>query len=148
MKAIKHKYVELELYKQILDNVVNFCVDIVVKHNGRYVLVTRSQNPMKGVPWVVGGRVHQRETAEYAAIRKLKEEIGIFNPINLRPIGYYEGVFDSNSYKDNTTYHTFSLVFETEIDSIEDIKLDDTSQSWGLYDHLPEKFKLIRIFGE
>ena len=144
----KTKYIKTDLYQKIIENSVNFCVDIVVKCNGKYLLVTRSQNPMKGDPWVIGGRVSQRETASYAAIRKLKEEVGIFHPKNLRPIGYYEDVYDSNSFSGDTVYHSFSLVFECEIDSTDDIVLDDTSQTWALYDSLPERFKLIKIYGK
>ena len=144
----KVKYIEKELYQKIIENVVNLCVDIIIKCDSKYLLVTRNEQPMKGDPWVIGGRIHQRETARYAAIRKLKEEVGIFHPKNLRPIGYYEDVFNSNSFSDKTVYHSFSLVFECEIDSTDDIVLDDTSQTWALYDSLPERFKLIKIYGE
>ena len=141
------KLIEQELYQTILESVVNFCVDVVVKHKDRYILVTRTDNPMKGEPWVIGGRVQQGESVRSAAIRKLKEEIGVTSYLKLKPVGYYEDVYDSTAFKENVIYHSFSFVYETEIESIEDIKLDKTSNGWGLYDNLPSRFNL-RNFDE
>tara|TARA_R110000868_G_scaffold303184_3_gene563704 strand:- start:11 stop:451 length:441 start_codon:yes stop_codon:yes gene_type:complete len=139
------KFIEEELYKTIIENVIVLCVDIVVKYKNQYVLLKRAEEPMKNVPWPVGGRITQSETAVMAAHRKLKEELNLTNYSRLRTLGYYEDHYKNNSFKDNTDYYTLSVVFETEINSLDNLGIDATSINFGLHDSLPERF-IIRPF--
>ena len=70
-------YIEPAMYRYFLENVTNVCVDILLKHRGLFVLLKRSEEPCKDLYWPIGGRIHKGETAEQAARRKIKEEIGI-----------------------------------------------------------------------
>lgn len=85
-------YIEDSLYKQILENSVNLCVDVLLRYDHKYLLIKRKEEPCKGIYWPIGGRIHKGEGAEQAARRKIFEEIGIDFSAPIKPIGYYEEI--------------------------------------------------------
>jgi ADP-ribose pyrophosphatase YjhB (NUDIX family) len=123
------------------------CTDILVKYKDKYVLLRRAEEPMKNVLWPIGGRINQGETAIESAIRKLKEELGIINFKPLKPLGYYEDHYTANSFNANTNYYTLSIVFETEIESIDNLIVDYTSIEFELQDKIPEQFIIKPFIG-
>jgi len=140
-------YIEKDLYKTIIENVIILCTDILVRYKNKYVLLRRAQEPVKNVLWPIGGRIKQGETALESATRKLKEELGIINFKPLKVLGYYEDHYTANAFKDNTDYYTLSIVFETEIESIDDLNVDYTSIDFELQDKLPEQFIIKPFIG-
>jgi mutator protein MutT len=52
-------------------------VSVLVRHDGRVLLVKRGRNPFAGTWSLPGGRIEPGETAEAAAIREVREETGI-----------------------------------------------------------------------
>ena len=135
-------YIEPELYKAVINNVINVCVDVVLKHKGRFLLIKRLEEPCKWVFWPIGGRIYKGETAEEAAIRKIKQEIGIDYTDKLKPVGFYEDTYTENSFSNNTTYSTISIVYIGDIHDINNIELDHTSGDWGLFTELPDRFNI------
>ena len=134
-----------KLYKDILEVLPVLCVDIALVHQGKYILVKRSNHPKKDLWWVPGGRVHKGETVENACHRKVKEELNI-EITNLRLIGYYEDLYENNDFELEDMIHTVSIVFEATTKSL-DITLDDQSSDWDFFDNLPKEFK-IKQYGE
>ena len=139
-------YIESSLYQKIIDCSVNLCVDIFLEKDGKYLLIKRTQEPVKGVYWPIGGRIHKGETAEQAARRKIKEEVGIDYHYDLTSIGYYEDQYSANSFRTDTHYHTLSIVFLGKINDL-NIKLDKTSEEWGFFQNFPERF-VIKKFSQ
>jgi colanic acid biosynthesis protein WcaH len=133
------------IYQTIINNSVNLCTDIFLYHNDKMLLVRRTQEPCKGIFWPIGGRIHKGETAEQASRRKIKEEIGIDFRGLLLPIGFYEDQYTSNSFIENTHYHTLSIVFRGQIDDISNISLDKTSDDYDFFDNMPSIFKLQKF---
>lgn len=131
-----------DTYRIIIDNVINVCTDVCLKYKGRYLLIQRTEEPCKGVFWPIGGRIHKGETAEQAARRKILEEVGIHYTGTLKNTGYYEDQYTENSFSNNANYCTISIVFEGELHDVEKITLDNTSENWGFFDNLPERFKV------
>lgn len=131
-----------QLYKTIIDNAINLCTDIFLYHNGKMLLVRRTQEPCKGLYWPAGGRIRKGETADQAARRIIKKELGIDFLGDLQPIGFYEDQYSANSFMTNTHYHTLSIVYRGELDDISNIILDDTADDFQLFDKMPLTFKL------
>jgi colanic acid biosynthesis protein WcaH len=132
-------------YKKIIETMPILCVDLIVQNSkGEYLLVKRTNEPLKGQWWVIGGRVPKEETMEQAARRKIKQETGLDIGL-LKPIGYYEDKFEANPFGLVTTLHTVSVVFLTVVDHNQQIKLDHQSANWKFSKELPEDF-LIRRF--
>jgi len=127
-------------YAQIIEVLPILCVDVAVHNSrGEYLLVQRANEPLKGQWWVVGGRVLKGETLEQAAIRKVKEEVGL--KVSLaEPIGYYEDAFETNPFGLSKPLHSVSIVFSTVIDDRQQIKLDRQSSGWRYSNELPARF--------
>lgn len=131
-----------QLYREILRQLPLLCVDIVVQSKtGRYLLVRRRNEPLMDQYWVIGGRILHCEKAEDAARRKLQEEAGLV-PNELEFMGYYQDVFDRNSFEDGIAYHTLSLVFRTQLDSDASVTLDSQSSDFVWAETLPPRFQV------
>ena len=132
------------LYKKTIGLLPIFCVDVIIRDSaGRYLLVKRKNQPLKGCYWVVGGRVHRGELANVAAQRKMHQEVGLRVKRDLfRLVGYTEAVFKRNAFGTPTGVHTVSVVYCTEIEGSEPIRLDGQSSAWKFSDRLPKNLKM------
>ena len=131
-----------ELYKTIIDNAINLCTDVLLYHKDKMLLVRRTQEPCKGMYWPVGGRIHKGETADTAARRIIKKELGIEYSGVLNPIGFYEDQYTANSFMTDTHYHTLSVVYKGYIDDISNIVLDETADDFQLFEKKPLTFNV------
>jgi len=136
-------YIEDSLYKQILENSVNLCVDVLLRYDHKYLLIKRKEEPCKGVYWPIGGRIHKGEGAEQAARRKIFEEIGIDFSAPIKPIGYYEDTYETNSFGYGP-YSTLSICWLGYLSKTqyESIQLDKTSSKFRLHTHIPARFTI------
>ena len=132
-------------FKTILDNTPLLCVDIVVRHKGKYLLVKRKNWPLKGIFWLPGGRVFKGETIAMAVKRKNKEETRLKVKL-IRPLGYFEYFFKSHELSLKNGYHPVSIVYLVEPLSLK-IKLDKQSSDWKFAKKLPPKF-IIKPFNK
>lgn len=129
-----------DLYKRILSVMPIICVDVVIQNGkGKYLLVQRKNEPLKGEWWVIGGRILHGESVRDACVRKTREEVGLAIA-DLRLLGLYEDLFDKNSFQVPEPYHTLSLVFETRVTMVQDIQLDSHHSAWNWFDRLPDRF--------
>jgi ADP-ribose pyrophosphatase YjhB (NUDIX family) len=112
-------------------------VDIIVKHKGKYLLVKRLNEPLKGMYYLPGGRVYKGEHTIVAAKRKLKEETGL-TAKNLKFYGYSDGIFKKNDYG-LLSVHTTSIIFLCT-KFIGSIKLDAQSSAYKWSAKLPNKW--------
>lgn len=134
------KKIPFKLYKRIIDVLPILCVDAAVLHKGKFILVKRKNEPLKGGWWVPGGRVLKGETLEKAIGRKVKEELGIKIKI-VRPFGYFEHYFRENEFGVESGIHQVSIVFLVKPVSL-NIKLDKQSGTWKFSKSLPKIFKI------
>ena len=143
----KIMFIPLNEYKDIITKIPILCVDIILRHKNKVLLVKRTNEPSKGVYWPIGGRVHIGESAEAAARRKILEEIGVDLKGPLIPIGYYEDNYTASAFENNTEYSTFSLVFVADLnrEGKLKIKLDNTSEDFGFFDTLPKAMVIKRF---
>ena len=138
-------FIKETFYKDIIQSIPILCVDIIIKNEKEeFLLIKRSNQPLKGEFWLVGGRINQGEYAEDAAQRKLMQEVGIQKD-KFKFVGVYEGIFDVDPFdKVDNTYHTIGLVFEIQINSQTEINLDEQSSEWKWSNTFPEKYKMIQ----
>ena len=64
-------------YKLIINNIPVLCVDLLIIHDGKCLLLKRNNEPAKGEFWFAGGRVRKFETIENAALRISKTETNL-----------------------------------------------------------------------
>ncbi len=139
--------IPLDEYKKIIASIPILCVDIVLRNSaGKFLLGRRTNEPLQGELWVIGGRVLKGERAEAAARRKLREELAL-ELDELELLGVYEDFFDKNSLGVDTLYHTVSLVFGGRIDESAGIRLDQQHTAWTFADALPERLVIKPLSG-
>lgn len=137
-----------EQYKRILEVMPILCVDVVIRNaRGEYLLVKRANEPLKGLWWVIGGRVHKNETLEQAVIRKVRQETSLVVR-KMQPIGYYEDMFEDNSIKLATPLHAVSVVFAIAVANDVKIRLDAQSMEWKFARRLPSDFRVREFVTE
>lgn len=132
------------LYRQIVELMPILCVDLVIAHEGKYLLVKRKNEPVKGLWWPPGGRVWKGETIEKAARRKAKEEIGVHVRV-IAPVGYYEDSWSESAFGKGKDTATLSIVVLASTNSLK-FRVDEQSASWKWSRQLPKRF-VIKPFG-
>lgn len=136
---LKNYVLPYEKYKEIVEAMPILCVDCILVHEGKYLLVKRKNEPLKGEYFVPGGRVLKGEKLEDAIKRKMKEEVGIDIKI-ISVAGFYEDFYKENELGLDLV-HTLGVVYVASPLST-NIKLDDQSSDFIWSEKLPEKFKL------
>ncbi len=126
-------------------------VDTLIEDNGRVLLIQRKGEPFDGKWALPGGFVEYGETVEHAAVREVKEEVGINVEL--------EGLLGVYSDPDRDPRgHVVSVVFigkkkggkERKSSEIRDFMwalLDKTDKIEFAFDHatIIEDYKIIRM---
>lgn len=98
-----------DLYKQIIQLMPIICVDVLIEHNNKYLIIKRNDEPAKGEWWLVGGRLHKNESLENCVIRKCKEEVGldveIIKQLTIKETQFKTGPFHIPIHSINIIYH-------------------------------------------
>ncbi len=105
-----------DLYNEIISLIPIVCVDVAIVYNNKILLIKRRDEPAKGEWWLPGGRLHKGETLEDCALRKAKEETGLYCEVG--PMTY-------DASTDFGTVHSVNFVYLL-FASDDNVKLDDT----------------------
>ena len=93
----------------------------IVSPNGQELLLcTRAKNPDKGSLDLTGGFVDEKETAEEAICREIKEELNL----DVTKVNYLFSLPNLYVYSDFTV-HTLDLFFLVEVDNLDVMKCAD-----------------------
>ena len=124
-------------YRKIVGLVPLVCVDVVLAYRGKYILVKRATEPLKGLWWVVGGRLRKGETTRLAAKRKVWEEVGL-HAKHLRLLGVYEESYPTSAWGVPTS--SVSVVYSAEVERFSPTP-DETVSAVKLAKSLPARFR-------
>lgn len=116
-----------EEHRWMTENVVFGCVDVLVIHNGNYLLCKRAENPAKSQFWMPGGRILKGETVKDCALRICEREIGQ-KVKYIRALGFTETIFKESRY-DGVGVHTLNAIVVVEAPSNK-IKLDESHSDY------------------
>lgn len=122
-------------YKKILELMPICCVESMILHRGRVLLVKRNMEPCKGEWWFPGGRIRKNEGIEEAAERKALEEAGIKAKAE-RKIGTYETRSKYGPYGSikNGVHTINTCVLVKPVSSKIEVSLDSTSSGYRWFD--------------
>ncbi len=125
------------LYKKIHKTMIVVCVDLVVKHGKEFLLVKRKNDPLKGEWFLPGGRVYKGEGLRAAALRKLKEEVGLRGRVR-KLLGAGEQ-FVKDGYYPKVSAHVVSFIFLVDTKSKKSVQLDSQSEAFAWFKKIPAK---------
>lgn len=129
----KHSILSEEVYGLVLDNIVIACVDMLVIFNGQLLIGKRAYHPQKDW-WVIGGRLKTGESAEEAATRHVKRDLGIDTETNRYKyiLNFYGSWALRAHYPAENGTHTQSNVYAIELNESEykSLKMGNEYVEW------------------
>lgn len=125
MNSMRCGWIAEPLYTKIRNNMPIPCVDILVLHENRLLLMKRRNTPGKGLWFTPGGRILKGESLEGAVNRVLSEETGL-SAIQITQCGamshdwpeiqtitvFYKVIVDSDSVLLNEEHSEFMWISE------------------------------------
>lgn len=109
------------------------CVDLVVRHDGRVLLVRRTKAPAVGEWFWPGSRVHKGERLTDAVHRVARDEVGL--TVDIRgQLGVSEHFWGTSSVDGVERRHTVPIVYLVEPSGEFAVDLDDDHDAWRLVD--------------
>lgn len=101
-----------DIYKLIIQLMPIICVDILIEHNNKFLIIKRNDEPAKSEWWLVGGRLYKNELLNDAVIRKCKEEVGldveIIGQLAIKETQFKTGPYHIPIHSINIIYHVTS----------------------------------------
>jgi len=131
-------FIPEEEYLKIIKQMPIFCVDFLIRCKDKYLLIKRTNEPLKGVYWLVGGRLNFRESIQELSERVQMREIGRYFP-NLKLIGFSNYFFPSVEGERAT--HTPTMLYLVEVDEMFEPIIDDTHSDFIWSNELPDELK-------
>src|SRR3989338_2571509 len=122
MSAMKG-FIPPEKYKEILDLIAIPCLDVVARHQGKFLLIKRENEPEKGRWGLPGGRIFKSETFVQAANRKLKEEANLTGTI-VKITGPYETFFKEAPFGITSGVHSVNVAVLMDVEDITPLRFD------------------------
>ena len=124
-------------YNLILKTMPIFCVDWLVRCRDQYLLLERTQQPLRGSYWIIGGRLRLDESVAEAAQRLQLRELG-------RYCGEGEMIGFSNyrfpKVEDARATHTPAVSYVVDVEETFEPVLGETESSFIWTPDLPEIF--------
>ena len=129
-------FIEEKEYQKIMKSMPIFCVDFVFRCKDKFLLIKRTQEPVKGVFWVIGGRLRFKETVQELAERVHTREIGRYYS-DFKLVGFSNYIFPD--VLEARATHTPTLLYLVEVQEEFTPTLDETSSEFMWYDKLPDE---------
>src|SRR3989344_1353318 len=125
-----------KLYSQILEHMPIPCIDFVLYHQGKVLLMYRTKEPAKGRWWVQGGRIFKHEQLEEALQRLARREIGSEGKI-IKKLGVYEYHSDKAALGVKTGTHSIVVVYLVKpIKNNFAVSMDETHSKYRWISHI------------
>ena len=132
-----------EQYNQILKCMPVFCVDWLISCRGEYLLLKRTQQPLMGDYWIIGGRLRMDETIASAAYRLQTRELGHYYGMG-KMIGFSNYMFDKVDGARAT--HTPAVSYQVEVQDKFIPTMDSTESEYIWTEKLPRDFLIQTTF--
>lgn len=109
------KLIKESLYTKIHQLMPVACIDLVIIHKNKILLVKRNVEPAKNQYWFPGGRILRGESFLEAAKRIAKCEVGL-NVSKLSNIGIGNLLFKEDPFNHGKGTHTVSFIYKCYAD--------------------------------
>jgi len=106
-------FIEQPLYNKIHQLLPIACIDLVIFHKSKILLIKRNVEPAKGQYWFPGGRILRGESFIEAAKRIAKMEVGL-SVSKLTNIGIGNLLFKEDPFGHGLGTHTVSFIYKCQ----------------------------------
>ena len=127
---------DAKTFRTVIENTPLVSIDLCLICNGQILLGKRRNEPLKGIWFTPGGRIHKNETWQDALLRIADVELGLsgiavegFSLMDVRDHFYNNSALDQN-----TSTHYVNLPHYAEFKSRPDITLDDQHGDFKWFD--------------
>lgn len=121
-------FIPNEDYQMILGVLPILCVDCLIVHDGKCLLLKRSREPAKGQYWFPGGRICKGESIHDAALRKAREEVNL-NCQYEGVVSVEESIFEQKEDM-STSVHTVNICCQLSVQNMDDLKIDEAHNGY------------------
>lgn len=127
---------DVHTYKTIVENTPLVSIDLCLICNGQILLGKRSNEPLRGMWFTPGGRIHKNETWQGALLRISEVELGLSSIVveNFSLMGVWDHFYKNSALDQNTSTHYVNLPHYAEFKSRPSITLDDQHGEFEWYD--------------
>jgi colanic acid biosynthesis protein WcaH len=123
------KWIEASQYERIKQLMPLPCVDLLIIHEGKLLLMLRKNEPGKGEWFAPGGRILHGETIEEAVLRNLEDETGLI-PIKIDKIDVMEHIWPHT--------HTVTIFHRIKV-SDDNVVMNDEHSEYKWVQKIPER---------
>ncbi len=139
-----HTPIPKEIYKEILNTMPICTVDVMFFNSDKtkILLLKRTNEPLHGVYFPIGGRVLKNELLEECAVRQAHREAGIQIDATRLVFGGVHDEINQNSAFEGVSYHAVALFYTYVLSDkeITELKINLDSQS--------DDYKWFSVFDE
>ena len=122
-------------FKTVIENTPLVSIDLCLICNGQILLGKRSNEPLKGIWFTPGGRIHKNETWQDALLRIIKAELGCDTAVeSFSLMGVWDHFYNNSALDQNTSTHYVNLPHYAEFKSKPQITLDDQHGEFKWFD--------------
>src|SRR3989344_790627 len=110
LKNLEVNFIPGKDYESAHKNTIVVCADVLIYHQGGYLLVQRNNVPAIGELWPIGGRLQRGISAEEGIRRKAKSECGLeLDNLNLINVGRTS--FETDPFNHGKGTDTLNLMY-------------------------------------
>lgn len=131
-------FIPEEEYRAILEKMPILCVDLLIMHKGKCLLLKRDNDPARGQYWFAGGRVRKMESIEKAALRLSREETNL--DCEFKKIVSVEETIFNRTGNMTSDVHTVNICCELSARSIESLKINNLHSDYIWVDRQDKNF--------
>ena len=127
---------DVQTFKTVLENTPLVSIDLCLICNDQILLGRRRNEPLKGLWFTPGGRIHKNETWQSALLRIAKVELGLSGIAveGFALMGIWDHFYNNSALNQNISTHYVNLPHYAEFKSAPQITLDDQHGEFKWFD--------------
>jgi len=127
---------DVQTFKVVIKNTPLVSIDLCLICNGQILLGKRHNEPLKGIWFTPGGRIHKNETWQDALLRIAEVELGLSGIAveGFSLMGMWDHFYNNSAIDQNTSTHYVNLPHYAEFKSKPQIALDDQHGEFKWFD--------------
>ncbi len=127
---------DVQTFKTVIKNTPLVSIDLCLICNGQILLGKRRNEPLKGIWFTPGGRIHKNETWQDALLRIAESELGLsgISVEEFELMCVWDHFYGNSAVDQDLSTHYVNLPHYAEFKSKPDITLDDQHGEFQWFD--------------